>query len=49
MKNNLNNVPTCELVEELKKRDGVNVEEVAPYDEYRIEGTGPVVVLVVED
>jgi hypothetical protein len=29
--NNLSGIPTCKLVEELKKRDGVNTHEIAPY------------------
>lgn len=45
----LNSVPTCELVEELKKRPGVISKEVDPYAEHTISCTGPVVILVVED
>ncbi len=52
----LSTVPTCELVEELKKREGVDSVNVEPYEPYSItvgEKTetekGPAVLLVVID
>lgn len=33
---NLKNIPTCQLVEELKRRDGVEFVEIAPYVEYEL-------------
>lgn len=30
---NLSEIPTCELVEELKNREGVESFEIAPYEE----------------
>ena len=31
--NDLSNISTCKLVNELKKREGVNSIEIAPYEE----------------
>lgn len=52
----LSAVPTCELVEELKKREGVDSVTVEPYELYSItvgnkkaEEKGPAVLLVVID
>lgn len=48
----LSAVPTCELVEELKKREGVWATSVEPYEDYsitvgeeKINDAGPVVLL----
>lgn len=46
---NLKDVPTWMLVEELKTREGVKVEEYGPYEPYKAEGEGPAVILIVED
>ncbi len=46
---NLNEISTYDLVEELKKREGVRAERVAPYEDYQLSVNGPVVVLVVTD
>ena len=52
----LSTVPTCDLVAELEKRQGVQLERVEPYKPYAIDlrdhgfsGTGPVVLLIVTD
>jgi hypothetical protein len=52
----LSMVPTYELVEELRKREGVLIKEVAPYEPYGItvgENTetekGPAIILTVID
>lgn len=48
----LSSVPTCKLVEELKKREGVWTTSVEPYEKYSItvgeeiiKDSGPVVLL----
>lgn len=45
----IKNISTRDLVEELKTREGVRTIEVDPYSPYSVGGTGPVIVLVVED
>jgi hypothetical protein len=40
---------TCELVEELKKREGVEAHWAEPYKDFEISVNGPAVVLVVID
>ena len=52
----LSNISTRELVEELKKREGVETVEVAPYEDYRfsvgareISDQGPAVLLRIWD
>ena len=45
----LSEVPTCELVEELKRREGVESVELSPYAEATVAAEGPAVVLVVTD
>ena len=49
-------VPTCELVDELKKREGVWATSVEPYEDYSItvgeeiiKDSGPVVLLKIWD
>ena len=42
-------IPTAELVEELRKREGVAATCVSPYKTFSVDCTGPVVVLIVED
>lgn len=43
----LSEVPTCELVEELKRREGVESVSLSPYAEATVPAEGPAVVLVV--
>lgn len=43
------NVATRDLVEELKKREGVKTTIAEPYQDVRIEVNGPAIVLVVID
>lgn len=45
----LENVSTRDLVEELKKREGVEVEEYGAYEMYQTEGEGPAIILIVTD
>ena len=45
----LGKVPTCRLVEELQKRDGVQKEYAAPYTDKLIAVNGPAVILIVID
>lgn len=51
MKNNYNleAVPTCFLVEELSKREGVATEWVEPYVDTKVEVSDPAIVLTVID
>ena len=45
----LKNIPTKELVEELKKREGVKAEYAEPYQDTVISINGPAVILIVID
>lgn len=45
----IKNISTRDLVEELQNREGVYGVEVAPYKDYMVNVTGPVIVIVVED
>lgn len=45
----LSNVNTCDLVEELEKRDGVEVHSIGPSASVTVNADGPAVVLVVTD
>ena len=45
----LHGVPTCELVAELRTREGVEATVVEPYDEASIHASGPAIVLNVTD
>ena len=52
----LSAVPTCELVDEFKKREGVWATSVEPYEDYsitvgeeKINDAGPVVLLKIWD
>lgn len=47
--NMLDKVPTYSLVEELRKRSGVEVTDVDPYEDKVFEINGPAIVLVVID
>lgn len=40
---------TCELVEELKKREGVEARLAEPYEDLTVEVNGPAIVLIVID
>ncbi len=42
-------VSTKELVEELKKREGVRTEYAEPYQDKKISVNGPAVILVIID
>ncbi len=46
---NLADVPTAELVQELAKREAVDLHTVDPYEDYSMTVNGPVVLLVVWD
>ena len=46
---NLENVPTANLVTELRKRDGVETTIVEPYQDLAVSVNGPALVLVVTD
>ena len=45
----LKNIKTCELVEELKKREGVEVKIAEPHKDMALSVNGPAVVLIVVD
>ena len=49
MVENLRNVKTCELVEELKKREGVEAHRAEPYEDFGLKINGPALALVVID
>lgn len=40
---------TCELVEELKKREGVQTHVAKPYEDFEMKVNGPAIVFVVID
>lgn len=42
-------VPTCALVEELQRREGVTARAAGPSETYDVSGEGPAVVLVISD
>ena len=46
---NIKDVPTCELVDELKKRESVIAHWAMPYESETITVNGPAVVIVVVD
>lgn len=45
----LSRVSTKDLVQELMCRPGVQCKREDPYAEYTVSGTGPAVILIVED
>ena len=45
----LKNISTCELVKELKKREGVEFVILEPYEKQTVEIEGPMVLLKVID
>lgn len=46
---NLTDVKTCELVAELRKREGVDTIVAEPYQDVTVQVNGPATVLVVTD
>ena len=47
--NGLKEIPTCQLVEELKSREGVEQIVVEPYEDFKMNVNGAAVVLIVMD
>lgn len=45
----LSDYKTCELVEELKEREGVTAHWAEPYEDKELNVTGPALVLIVVD
>lgn len=45
----LSSVPTCDLVQELEAREGIEKIWVNPYEDFKVKVNGPAVVLVVTD
>ena len=45
----LSKIPTCDLVEELKKRDGIETTIAEPYEDVTVSVNGPAIVFVVID
>lgn len=45
----LKNIPTCELVEELKTREGVETTIAEPYEDITVTANGPAIILKVID
>ena len=45
----LTDIPTCELVKELSKREGVEKTIAEPYQDVQVKINGPAIVLVVID
>lgn len=45
----LDKIETRELVEELSKRDGVEIKRAEPYQDVEVSVNGPAVVIVVKD
>lgn len=45
----LSQADTCELVEELKKREGVETRYAEPYEDITVEVNGPAIVFIVID
>jgi hypothetical protein len=42
-------IPTCELVDELMKREGVETKMVEPHVDHAVSVNGPAIVLIVTD
>ena len=49
MEMDLTSIKTCELVEELKKREGVETKYAEPHQETKVSINGPAVILIVID
>lgn len=45
----LTNIKTCDLVKELRKREGVETKIAEPYEDMTVKVNGPAIVLVVID
>ena len=45
----IKNIPTCELVDELKKREGVIAHWAMPYETETVSINGPATVIIVVD
>lgn len=45
----LHNAETCELVKELEKREGVQIEYAEPYQDKNVSVNGPAYILIVTD
>lgn len=45
----ITNVPTCDLVAELKRREGVEHVDISPYANATTKAEGPAIVLIVTD
>lgn len=46
---NMKDIPTCQLVEELRRREGVEVTVAEPYEDVTVTANGPAVILLVTD
>ena len=40
---------TCDLVEELSRREGVKIHRIGPYEDYALSVNGPAVILEIID
>lgn len=49
MRVDLSKIPTCDLVEELKKREGIETTIAEPYEDVTVSVNGPAIVFVVID
>ena len=47
--NKMSEFTTAELVEELKRRQGVNAQIAEPYEDITVSVNGPAIVLIVTD
>ena len=45
----LTKIATCDLVAELKKREGVETRKAEPYEDMEVSVNGPAIVLIVID
>lgn len=45
----LKSIKTCELVQELKQRDGVEIKYAEPNQETEVSVNGPAIILIVID
>lgn len=48
-KTEIRNYKTCELVEELKTREGVETHVAEPYEDVNVQVNGPAIVFVIID
>lgn len=47
--NELEKIPTCELAEELSKREGVEATRIDPYEPYTLVIEGPCHIIMITD